>query len=77
MALASPHRIVEDDPSEVVRLTRKELNKLLDAFAVLVAASQEADFAAFKAAAEDADVALQKVLTSFERPTFPEAPQVA
>jgi len=74
MALGNPHKIVEDDPSEVVRLSRKELNKLLDAFSALVDASQLATFAAFQTAVAAIDMtALRKVLMTFERPPAPES----
>jgi hypothetical protein len=74
MALAKPHKLVEDTSSEIVRVSRKELNKLMTAFAALIAASQLADFAAFKAAAVGLDAQLKQVLASHELPPFPEAP---
>ncbi len=76
MALSTSYRVVEDTPSEVVKLCRKSLNALLDAFAVLVAASQETDFTAFKAAAAGADAALKKVTVTYERPDAPRGSEV-
>lgn len=71
MALDTPVTVVEDTPSEVVRELRLQFNALLDAFAAIVDASQLTDFAAFKAAAEDAEVDLQKVEVYLERPAPP------
>lgn len=77
MALGEPHIITEDDPSEVVRLTRKELNKLMDAVESLATEIEGAmDFAAAQTAITAtvqplvADVS--KVLVYFERAAAPE-----
>ena len=75
MALGSDQRVNDDTPSEVVRVSRLELNKLLDAFDVLVAASQEADFATFSTSAAAIDTTtLRKVIVAPERPAAPEYP---
>jgi hypothetical protein len=70
--LGSPQKIIEDLGSEEMRLVRLELNKLLDAVDVLVAASQEADFATFKASAAAVDTTtLRKLVATHERPAAP------
>ena len=69
MALGTEVKLPEDTPSEMVRLSRLELNKLLDAFDALVLSTQEADFAAMKVAAALIDTTtLRKVIASVERP---------
>ena len=73
MTLGTDRKIVEDTGSEIVRLTRLELNKILDAMDALVAATQLADFAAMKAAAALIDTAaLRKIVVTYERPAAPE-----
>jgi hypothetical protein len=75
MTLGTDRKVVEDTGSEIVRLTRLELNKVLDAVDGLVAASQLADFAAFKAAAAAIDTTdLRKLVASVERPAAPANP---
>lgn len=69
MALGTEVKLAEDTPSEMVRLSRLELNKLLDAVDALVDATQLADFAAMKAAAAAIDMStMRKVVASIERP---------
>ena len=75
MALGSDQKVVEDTGSEIVKLSRLELNKLLDAFDTLVAATQLADFATMKTAAGLIDTTtLRKLVAAHERPAAPAAP---
>lgn len=77
MALGTSHKVTEDTPSEMVRLTRKELNKLMD---VVESLATEIEGAANIGAAQTAitDVVqpliaeLRKVLATHERPAAPE-----
>ena len=75
MALGSDQKVVEDTGSEIVKLSRLELNKLLDQFDALVAATQLTDFAAMKAAAALIDTTtLRKLVAAYEIPAAPVAP---
>ena len=65
--------LVEDDPSEVVRMTRKQFNALVDlVVAIVTAAEDAADGDAFRLALEDVDTTtVSKVIMSRERPPTP------
>lgn len=77
MALGSDQKLPEDTGSEIVRVTRLELNKVIDAVDALVAATQLADFASMKAAAALVDTtALRKVVATRERPPAPSGPSL-
>ena len=72
MALGEAQKVTADVGSEELKLVRLELNKLLDAFDTLAAASQEADFASFKTAAAAIDTTtLRKIVAALELPKRP------
>ena len=64
--------VTEDTPSEVVRLTRLELNALMDAvLAIVNAASTDGD--TFQANVDALDLTnLRKIVARIERPAPPE-----
>jgi len=77
MALGSDRKLPEDTGSEIVRVTRLELNKALDAVDAIIAATQLADFATMKAATALIDTtALRKVVATRERPPAPSGPSL-
>lgn len=76
MPLGTAQRVVEDTPSEVVRLSRLELNKLLEFVAAIYdAAVAEANGDDWRTAvAALTDPGLKKIIADLERPTAPRFP---
>ncbi len=76
MALGADNKIIEDTPSEMVRVSRLELNKVLDTLDTLIdGIANAADAAAIIAVAAAIDTTtLRKVVATIERPAAPANP---